>query len=115
MKATVKIANVYNAILEETKADLVVIKEDKTYIGKLFFEQDDHEEVRETIYEAEVDGTAKEVMLKAYKLVKKAGMVARDNKSLKCMLHWQYMNGFSDEMFDSYKYQDDTELLEAWA
>jgi hypothetical protein len=30
---------------------------------------------------------------------------------LKTMLHWQFINGFSDEMLDGYKYKTDSEFL----
>ena len=45
MKATVKIANVYDTICEDTTKDLVVEKDGQTFIGALFFKQEEWEEV----------------------------------------------------------------------
>ena len=70
MKASVRIANVYDNILEETTKKLVVVKDRKTYIGALFFKKDKEEEVKKVHDRTEVDGTALDIVLAAYDLLK---------------------------------------------
>lgn len=111
MKACVKIANVYDALLEETKKELVITKGNQVYIGKLFFKKEEWEKVRRSKTSVHVEGTAEEIIMKAYELLRDEDMLASDDKSLKVMLHWQFVNGFSDEMIDTHKYKNDTEYL----
>ena len=112
MKANVKIAKVYNTILEETKTDLVIEKDNKTYIGALFFEAEEHETITEIIEEQQIEGTPAAIILTAYFMKKKYNLLAKDNKTLQVMAHWQHVNGFSDEMFiNSYSCKNDTEFL----
>ena len=113
MKVIIKIANVYDGLLEETRKELVIVKGNRVYIGKLFFKKEDFEIVRRTKNSVRFEGNAEEIMLKAYEMCKEEGMIAKDDKSLLTMMHWQYMNGLTDEMIDSYKYKSDTEYLKA--
>lgn len=113
MKAIVKIANVYNEILEETNEELVVEKDGKVFLGALFFQVEEWEKVQDTIDEVVVDGNALDIVMAAYELKEKHGMLAKDGKSLMTMLHWQYTNGVTDEMFiDSYRCKNDQEFIE---
>lgn len=113
MKFTIKIANVYDTILEETKKELVVIKDRKTYIGALFFRKEETEVVKKVFDRVDIDGSAFDAMIAAYHLMKKHDRIAKDDKTLKTMMHWQYVNGLTDEMLlDGYKFKNDTELLE---
>ena len=67
--------------------------------------------LQDNIEEIEVEGSVLEIMLVAYNLKKKHDMIAKDDKTLQTMLHWQHVNGFSDEIFDTYRYKNDTEYL----
>lgn len=112
MKASVRIANVYDSLLEETKKDLVVVKDRKTYIGALFFRKEEWETVKKVFEKVEVEGSALDIILAAYKLRQKHGLVAKDDKSLLTMLHWQHVNGLTDEILtEQYSYDSDTAYL----
>ena len=113
MKATVIIANIFDQILEETEKDLIVIKDGKIFRGALFFELDkEYEEIAEILDKVEVEGSALDIIMEAYKLKKKHNLLKGDNMTLKTMLHWQFINGLTDEMFTyGYGYKNDNELL----
>ena len=112
MKFSIRIANVYNTILEETKKELVIVKDRKTYIGKLFFKKDESEMVKKVFERIDFEGSAQDAMVVAYNLLKKYDMLAKDDKTLKTMLHWQYTNGLTDDIISvGYRYNTDTELL----
>lgn len=111
MKATVKIANVYDTICKDTTKDLVVEKDGQTFIGALFFKQEEWDKIEDTVESTEVDGTAFDIMMAAYELKKKHGLLAKDDKTLTTMMHWQFINGLTDEMLDGYGYENDTAYL----
>ena len=112
MKFSIRIANVYNTILEETKKEIVIVKDRKTYIGALFFKKDETEVVKKVFDRVDFEGSAQEAMVKAYHMMKEHGLTKKDDKTLKTMLHWQYVNGLTDEMCNiGYKFKTDTELL----
>ena len=111
MKAVVRIQSVYNETLEKGKQDLVIEANEKVYVGALFFGQDEDDVLQDIIEEIEVEGSVLEIMLVAYNLKKKHDMIAKDDKTLQTMLHWQHVNRFSDEIFDTYRYKNDTEYL----
>lgn len=112
MNAKVRIQNVYDEILEETNQELVVVKDRKTFIGALFFKKEKWNKPRKIVEEVIVEGSALDVMLAAYNLMKKYNMTKKDDKTFKTMVHWQYINGFSDECItDGYKFKNDTEYL----
>lgn len=113
MNVTLKIQNVYDDILEETKPALVLEKGKKVYIGALFFEKESWEMRRNVIEKAEVSGSMTEILLTAYEMMKRHGMTKKDDKTLQTMAHWQYVNGVSDEMMiENYSYKNDTEYIE---
>lgn len=112
MKFSIRIANVYDTILEETKKEIVIVKDRKTYIGALFFQKDEHQIVRKVFERIDFEGGAQDAMVKAYHMMKAHGLTAKDDKTLKTMMHWQHVNGLTDEMLlDGYKFQNDTEFL----
>lgn len=112
MRATVMIAKVYNTILGETKKKIIFFRDGKVFEGALFFPMDAEDLIMEVISVKYVDGTVWDVMLEAYTSMKVYGMLAKDDNTLKTMLHWQNINGFSDEMFiDAYGCKNDTEYL----
>lgn len=112
MKFSIRIANVYDTILEETKKDIVIVKDRKTYIGALFFQKDESQIVRKVFERIDFEGGARDAMVKAYHMMKAHGLTAKDDKTLITMLHWQYANGLTDEMLmDGYKFRNDTDLL----
>ena len=111
MNVKVRIQKVFDDITKETKQELVVVNGKKTFIGALFFKKKEWNKPKKIVEELVVEGSALDVMLAAYNLMKKYDMIAKDDKTLKTMLHWQFINGFSDEMLDGYKYKTDSEFL----
>lgn len=102
----IKIAKVWNGILEEEKLTVVAEKHGKLFFGKLFFEPTD-ESVREVLEEVEIPDESSniEIAKACYPLYKKYGLLAKDGSSFKCCAHWAYMNGLAD----TYKTLNDTE------
>lgn len=111
MKASVRIANVYDEILEETTKELVVVANRKSFVGALFFRKEKWEKVKKVIDKVDVEGSALDIVLAAYNLKKKYGMLAKDDKTLQSMAHWQFVNGLTDEWIDMHLYKNDTEFL----
>ena len=111
MNVKVRIQKVFDDITKETKQELVVVNGKKTFIGALFFKKEEWNKPKKIVEELVVEGSALDVMLAAYNLMKNHDMIAKDDKTLKTMLHWQFINGFSDEMLDDYKYKTDSEFL----
>ena len=112
MYANVMIAKVYNTILGEIKKRLVVFTEGKVFEGVLFWPMEPDDMIMEVISVNHVEGTVWDVMMEAYSTLKVNGMLSKDDSTLKTMLHWQHVNGFSDEMFiDAYGTKNDTEYL----
>ena len=110
--ANVMIAKVYNTILGEMKKRLVVFTEGKVFEGSLFWPMEPDDMIMEIVSVNHVEGTVWDVMLEAYAALKVNGMLAKDNSTLKTMLHWQHIHGFSDEMFiDAYGAKTDEEYL----
>lgn len=113
IKATVKIAKVYNTLLEEESTQLIVEKDGKVYEGALFFELDPYDEITEILEQREVTGAEWGIIYEAYKLMEKHGLTKKS--TLKTMLHWQWINGLTEKCFDgAYKFENDAELLKAW-
>lgn len=99
MTATIKVAEVYSKILEESKLELVVEKGKDTFIGALFFKQDEDDEVRSAVDEVTVDGTAEEIIDMCFYLKWRNGILHNsDGKAMETMRHWQFMHGFSNEI-----------------
>ena len=112
MKFSIRIANVYDTVLEETTKDIVIVKDRKTHIGALFFKKDETQVVKKVFERVEFEGTAAEAMVTAYNMMKSHGLTKGDDKTLKTMLHWQHMNGLTDEcILAGYHHKTDTELL----
>ena len=112
-KANVMIAKVYNTILGEMRKTLVVFKEGKVYESALFWPMEIEEMIMEVVSVKHVEGTVLDVMLEAYSELKINDMLAKDDRTLQVMLHWQYIHGFSEELFtDVYGTENDTEYLE---
>lgn len=111
MKFSIRIANVYDDILEETRKELVVVKDRKTYIGALFFRKNEWEKVTKVFDRIDIEGSALDAMLAAYELKKKHGLLAKDDKTLLCMMHWQYVNGLTDDLITRCGFKNDTEFL----
>ena len=110
--ANVMIAKVYNTILGEMKKRLVVFTEGKVYEGALFWPMEPEDMIMEIISVNHVEGVVWDVMLEAYAALKVNGMLVKDDSTLRTMLHWQHVNGFSDEMFiDAYGAKTDEEYL----
>lgn len=115
MKFSIRIANVYDTILEETKKTIVIVKDRKTYIGALFFRKDETEQVKKVFEKVEFEGSARDAMIKAYYMMKNHNLLAKDDKTLTCMLHWQYINGLTDEFCNAIGFKNDTEFLASLA
>lgn len=110
--ANVMIAKVYNNIIGEMDKRLIVFRDGKVYEGALFFPLDADDMIMEIVSINHVEGTVWDVMNEAYAVLKVNGMLAKDEKTLLTMLHWQYINGFSKEMFlDIYKVDTDEEYI----
>lgn len=110
----IRIQNVYDKILEKTVPELVIKKDNKTFIGPLFFEMEDWEKPDKIIDKVKVEGTVLEQLIEAYFLMKKHNMIANDNKTFATMLHWQFVNGFSDETFgELYIGKNDMQIIDA--
>lgn len=109
MKFSIRIANVYDTILDETTKEIVIVKDRKTYIGALFFKKDETEIVKKIIERIEFEGNAQDAMIIAYNLMKKHGMTK--HKTLLTMLHWQHVNGLTDEMSNAYGFDSDEAFL----
>lgn len=111
INANVMIAKVYNTILGDLEKRLLVFKDGKIYEGALFFPLDESDMIMEVVSVNHVEGTVWNVMLEAYSALKVNGMLAKDGMTLITMLHWQYVNEFSDEMFlDAYDLNDEEYL-----
>lgn len=112
MKAIIKIQNVFDEILEETTPELVITSGKKTFIGALFFPREKWEKPRKVLEQIEAEGEPLKILLSAYALLKRHNMTKADDRTFKTMVHWQYINGFSDEMAtDNYKFQNDTDYI----
>ena len=110
--ANVMIAKVYSNILGTLKKTLLVFKDGEVFEGTLFSPMDTDGMIIEVVSVNHVEGTVWDVMIEAYTTLKINGMLARDDSTLKTMLHWQHVNGFSDEMFiDAYGVENDTVYL----
>lgn len=113
MRASVMIAEVYDNILGELEKRLIIFHDGKVYKGCLFFPLDGNDMIMKVISVNYVDGSVWDVMMEAYTSLKVNEMLAKDGKTLMTMLHWQYVNGFSDEMFtDVYGYSNDNEYIQ---
>ena len=113
MVANIMIAKVYNTILGEMKKRIIFFRKDgKAFEVALFFPLEAYDMIMEVVSVNHVKGSVWNVMLEAYAILKANGMLAKDDKTLHTMLHWQHVNGFSDEMFiDCYGTKNDTEYL----
>ena len=111
MKFSIRIANVYDTILEESKKDIVIVKDRKTYIGALFFKKDETQVVQKVFERVDFEGNTLDAMIKAYHMMKNHGLTAKDDKTLLTMLHWQYVNGLTEEMCNAYDFKTDTDFL----
>lgn len=111
MKFSIRIANVYDTILEETEKEIVIVKDRKTYIGALFFKKDETQVVKKVFERIDFDGSAQDAMIKAYHMMKSHGLTKKDDKTLLTMLYWQYVNGLTDEICETWNFKNDTEFL----
>lgn len=113
MDANVMIAKVYNTILGDFEKRLIVFKDSgKVFEGTLFFPLEPDDVIMEIVSVNHVEGTVWDIMLEAYSALKVNGMLAKDGMTLMTMLHWQHVNGFSDEMFlDAYDLNDEEYLI----
>lgn len=111
MKFSIRIANVYNTILEETQKEIVIVKDRKTYIGALFFKKDETQVVRKVFEREDIEGSALDAMLTAYRMMKAHGLTKKDDKTLMTMMHWQYVNGLTNELLGGYGFRTDSEFL----
>lgn len=110
--ANVMIAKVYNTILGEMKKRLVIFTEGKVYEGALFWPMSPDDMIMEIVSVNHVEGSVWDVMMEAYATLNVNGMLAKDGKTLLTMLHWQHVNGFSDEIFvDAYGAKTDDEYI----
>lgn len=111
--ANVMIAKVYDTILGELKKKLIVFKDGRVFEGALFWPMDALDMIMEVVSVNHVEGTVWDVICEAYGALKVNGMLAKDDQTLKTMLHWQHVNGFSEEIFiDAYGTKNDTEYIE---
>lgn len=113
MRVNIMIADVYNNLLEETERRIVWFRDDgKVFEGALFFPLEADDMITNVVESAHINADVYDVILAGYRMLEKYDMKAKDDKTLTCMLHWQHVNGFSDEMFfDIYKAKTDTEYL----
>ena len=98
MIATIKVVNVYSTILEKTKRDILVEANGKKYLGALL-NSENHwvdEEINETLYSEEVNGTIEEVIDNIIKTRCENGLKVYDS-SKKTMAWWGYLNGLFEE------------------
>lgn len=94
MKATIKLVNVYSAILEETKKDILVEANGNKYLGGLLNSENDwvDEEIKETLYVEEIEGTIEEIIEAIVKIRNENDIkVYKDTK--RTMAWWGYLNG----------------------
>jgi hypothetical protein len=97
--ANIKIANVYNTILEEVRKTLVVTRKDgEIFVGALFFPHEKDDIIMDTIEEVTMKGTAEEIVNMCCYLKWRNGLLAKDGKTLQTMEWWQYCNGFTNEL-----------------
>lgn len=101
----IRIAKVYNRLTEKTKVIGIFSRNGKDFFGPLFWEKDEEDEVKEVLAERTVlDGESEEaevacVIDEYIELAAKYGAkVYKDTE--KTMKHWQFMNGFSNVIFD---------------
>ena len=111
MKFSIRIANVYNTLLAENRKELVIVKDHKTYVGTLFFKKDETDVVKKVFERVEFEGSAQDAMIKAYNMMKEHDLLAKDDKTLITMLHWQWINGLTNEISNVYGFKTDTEFL----
>lgn len=109
----IRMQEVYDTLLRETRLDLVVVKNEKTYIGPLFFEQLESEVLKDVVDKINLsDDTAMHICLVCYALKEKHNMLASDDKTLLTMLHWQFINGLTKEtVAQIYSYSTDTDYF----
>ena len=93
----IRIQNVRNELLEETKKQLVVVKNHNTYVGCLFFRKDEDEHLGKVFDEVIVEDeeNAIEEMIK---LLANHDMLASDGKTEATIRHWGWINNLFDEM-----------------
>lgn len=109
-----QIVKIRNRFLLETRTDVRFFNLDKeqTFVGALFWEPDAEDEVVEILDELVLsDVNIDEYLIRSYRLMKKWGRVASDDMTLKTMMHWQFVNGFSDYYLDGYYYKSDSDYF----
>ena len=99
----VKAVRVYNEALEKAEIEVVFEKNGREFWGALFWENEEWIKIIEVLETAEIDDKYErhEVLNCVQKYielsVKYGWSVHKD--TLATMLHWQYINGFSKEIF----------------
>lgn len=118
----IRIQEVYDTILKETKLDLVIVRNDRIYIGALFFIKEEYQVLKDVLDRITLsdepsereDIMAEHICLVCYALKEKHNMLAKDDKSLLTMLHWQFVNTLTSAThIDCYEYSCDTDYLKA--
>ena len=99
MKTTIKVVNVYDTLLEETKRKILVINEQKErFMGNLLDDEKSWicEEVKETLYSVEFDGSIEETIDKIVEVE-----IENEFKVYDCtkrtLAWWGYLNGLFEE------------------
>ncbi len=99
----VKAVRVYNKALEKVEIEVIFEKNGREFWGALFWENEEWIKILEVLETVEVDDKYErhEVLSCVQKYIelseKYRGDVCKD--TLVTMLHWQYINGFSKEIF----------------
>lgn len=98
MKVTIKVVNVYSEILEEVEKDILVIRDEKKYLGCLLDKESYwvDEVIKETLNSTEIEGTIEEVIEAIIEMRKVSGLTTYDS-SKSTMAWWGYLNGLFDE------------------
>ena len=104
----IKIAEVYNEILKETKIEPVAERMGKLFFGHLFFEPL-YEKVQKVLEEVEIaDNSSNVEIAKAlFPLNKKYDLLAKDERTYSTNAHWAWVNGLAARLEDeSYNIKD---------
>ena len=113
MNAKFRLQEVHDSIMESTNMKLVTEIDGKVFTGALFFPLAEYEKLGEWHISTEMhDCKAKDIFVNAYNMLKQYGLVGKEGKTLLTMLHWQFLNGVTDECFtDIHSVETDVEWL----
>jgi len=93
------IAKIYDKILEETKIEPVAKKNEKLFIGHLFFEPIE-QEIEDVLEEIDIPDNSSniEIAKALFPLYKKYDLLAKDGSTFSCTAHWSWVNGLAEKL-----------------